>query len=284
MNLRRALLLILALHASCDPHPAGERRGIISLVPSATEILFAIGAGPDVVGVSDYCNYPEDTARLPRYGGFLDPSTERIVASGARAVVLSRRAEKLARACRDAGMEVATVGTDGLADMDAAIEALGALTGRRAEARALRERIHAEIEASAIPSGTDRRVAVVVDRSPDALKRIFVAGPGSLLDDLLEAIGAVNVFADAPSMYPMVSLEGILSRRPDLLIDLRPFARSAPSARASALALWHGSGIVAPDGPVGAVHVLETTDFTVHGPRTGRAAGILASIVHGGGE
>jgi iron complex transport system substrate-binding protein len=281
----RAILLAAVLACGCrQPREEERGHGIISLVPSATEILFALGAGDEVVGVSDYCSHPPEAARLPRYGGFLDPSVERILTSGARAVVVQGEAHDLERACEDAGLEVVKVWTNDLADMDAAIEALGGLVGRPEEARRLREGIHAQIDAAAasVPAGSRPRVVVVVDRAPDDLKRIFVAGPGSLLDDLLAAVGAENAFADADRPYPMVSLETILGREPDAILDLRPLARSRPGSLGRAEALWKASGILAPDGPVAAVHVLETTDFTVHGPRTGQAARSLAAIVHGG--
>jgi iron complex transport system substrate-binding protein len=281
---RLPLIALVILLASCRaPAPEEDRTGIISMVPSATEILFAIGAGDSLVGRSDYCTHPPEAASLPSYGGFLNPSTERIVASGAEAIVLVYTHGKLIEACRSAGMRVVTVKTNNLTDMDEAIATLGDLTGRKSEAEALERRIHAGIEeaAASVPGGSSPRVVVVVDRAPDALKRVFVAGPGSLLDDLLTRTGARNAFSDASRMYPMVSLETILTREPDVIVDLRPLARSERESKSKAEALWKGSSILAPSGPVGAVHVLETTDFTVYGPRIVDAARELARIVHG---
>jgi iron complex transport system substrate-binding protein len=283
--MRSTAIVLVVLLAGCRaPAPAPGTGGIITLVPSAAEILFAIGAGDQVVGVSDYCTHPAEAAALPRYGGFLNPSTERILTSGARAVVAQCDHQDLITTLRDAGLEVVTVCTGNLQDMDQAFEVLGRLSGREQAARTLRDRIHAQIEEAGRSAGDPgAEVVVVVDRAPDDLKRIFVAGRGSLLDDLLEACGARNTFGDTERSYPMVSLETIVSREPDIIIDLRPLERGKPGARKRAEELWAGSGVLAPSGPVEAVHVLETTDFTVYGPRTGKAALALARIL-GGGE
>jgi iron complex transport system substrate-binding protein len=285
---RTALLLSIALHASAcscrPPSPPAERReGIVSLVPAATEILFALGAGDEVVGVSDYCTHPPRATELPRYGGVLDPSIEGVIGSGARAVVVGRSADRLARAAREAGMEVVEVGTGDLSEMDAAIAALGRLVERPERARELRSSIHAQIAAAAraAPPGAGRKVAVVVDRAPDALKRIFVAGGGSLPDQLLDAIGARNVFGETDRPYPMVSLETVVGRAPEVILDLRPLERDPGRGRDHAFELWRSAGILAPQGPVEAVHVLEATDYSVYGPRLGDAARELMTLIHG---
>jgi len=264
--------------------PADRSGGVISLVPSATEILFELGAGDRLIGVSDFCTHPSEALDLPRYGGFLNPSTERIISSGAEAIILVYTAQKLIQACRDTGMQVVTVKTNNLHDMDAAITALGELVDRQAEAATLGSRIHDEIEAVAasVPQGSSPSVVVIVDRAPDDLKRLFVAGPDSLLDDLLTRVGARNAFSDAPRMYPMVSLETILARRPDVIIDLRPLERGGAGSFEKAEGLWNESGILSPQGPIEAVHVLEATDLTVYGPRLGQACRTLARAIHGG--
>lgn len=282
----RAACLMLLLVASCrTPAPAERDGGIISLVPSSTEIIYALGGGDRLVGVSDYCTHPPQARTLPRYGGFLNPSTERILASGAETVVAVYTARKLVRACRDAGMNVVTVKTNNLDDMDDAIASLGELLDRRDEAARLARRIHEEIEAAAaaIPAGSSPSVVVIVDRTPDDLKRLFVAGPDSLLDDLVTRMGGRNAFSDAPRLYPMVTLETIIARGPDVIVDLRPLERSGTGSRQKAEAQWKRSGIIAPDGPVPAVHVLEATDLTVYGPRLGKACSTLVDAIHGGG-
>lgn len=284
MRTQLTALLLVTFTACRPPAPGQDRAGIISMVPSATEILFAIGAGDSLVGRSDYCTHPPEAASVPSYGGFLNPSTERIVTSGAEAIVLVYTHKELIKACRSTGMRVVTVKTNNLSDMDEAITRLGELTHRAAEARALKKTIHIGLDdaAASVPEGSSPRVVVVVDRAPDALKRIFVAGPGSLLDDLLSRINATNAFSDASRMYPMVSLETILIREPDIIVDLRPLARTGEGSRYEAEELWTASGVRSPSGPVRAVAVLEATDFTVYGPRIATAARELALIVHGG--
>jgi iron complex transport system substrate-binding protein len=283
MSGRRLLVaLAIVLAAGCRaPRGAEEKRGgIISMVPAATEILFALDAGERVIGVSDFCRHPAGVEKLPHYGGILNPSIERIVTSGAEAIVLHKTAGKLATACRDSGMRVVQVGTENLADMDEAIAEIGALTGRDEQADEMKRRIHAGIDAlgARTPEGPRPRVVIIVDRAPDDLKRIFVAGPGSLLHELLIKAGGVNVFEDAKRPYPMVSLETIVTREPDVIVDMRPLSRT-PDAGAS-LGLWKASGIIAPDGPVGRIEVVETDEFTVFGPRSVSAATKLFDLIH----
>lgn len=275
---------IILLAAACKP-PEGDgtrgREGIISMVPGATEILFALGAGDRVVGVSDFCSHPPEVRKLPRYGGILNPSTERVVASGAEAIVLHESAHDLASAARQSGMQVVQVGTENLEQMDEAIDALGRLVGDEKRAAELKRTIHDQMReaASAAPQGRTPDVVMVVDRSPDDLKRIFVSGPHSLLNELVQMAGGRNVFEDTDRPYPMVSLETIVTREPDVIIDLRPLERGGEDAR-EAMKLWRGAGILAPQGPVGSVHVAETTEYTVYGPRLGAAVAMLVRMIH----
>jgi ABC-type hemin transport system substrate-binding protein len=137
--------------------------------------------------------------------------------------------------------------------------------------------------AAAAAGHPGKSIAVVVDRSPDALEKLFVAGGGSLPDDLMVATGMRNVFGGHKRLYPMVSLESILVANPQVIVDLRPLARSPAGARDKALRLWRDSGVLAPAGPVEDVLVLEAADFTVVGPRVGAAARLLVESVLGVG-
>ena len=134
---------------SLAPANASAPMRIVSLAPSVTETLFALGAGPEVVGVSQYCDYPPQVRDLPRVGSFLTPNLEAIIALRPTLIVgleLSSDVRQI-RALNSMGYPVLLVSDDSLDQIEASIEKVGARIDRDAEARRLVARIRAQIAA-----------------------------------------------------------------------------------------------------------------------------------------
>ncbi len=191
---------------------------IVALAPSVTETLFAIGAGNDVVGVSEYCDFPPAAARLPKVGTFLTPNLEAIAALRPTMVIgLGNSADgREVRALDAMGYGVLMVDEDSIAEISDSIARIGAAVGRTASADAVIRKIQSRFEAveTALKGVPNRRVLMVVGHQP-----MVAVGRGTYLDELIGLAHGTNI-ADADSQsWPRLSLEYIIAARPQVILD-----------------------------------------------------------------
>lgn len=219
---------------------ARPARRIVSLAPSSTELLFAVGAGPQVVGRTTWCRYPAAALQVPVVGDGLDPNIEAVAATHPDLVVLYRSPSNGAAITQfdQLGIKSVVLRQDRLGDVARDARLLGALTDHRASGDSI-ARLLDSLSALA-PPGVRARVAIVVWDNPP-----IVIGGGSFLDELGRLAGAENVFHDLPQASATVSLESIASRNPDYLLVVddssasntpsfarRPEWRAVPAVRA----------------------------------------------------
>jgi iron complex transport system substrate-binding protein len=192
-------------------------RRIVSLVPSVTEILFAIGAQDLLVGVTDFCDYPPAARQKQSVGGMLAPSLETIVALKPDLVVATTAGNREETFTQLAALHVAVyvVNPTRVTDVLDLITQLGALTGREPAAAALRASLAARIDAVSARVKTLPRPRVLYVLWPDPL---IVPGRGGLVSELLLLAGGDSVTADAGEPYPRVSLEAAIARAPEVII------------------------------------------------------------------
>ena len=191
---------------------------IVSLAPSSTELLFALGFGDRVVGRTRWCDYPPAVAAVPSVGDGLHPNVEAVAARKPDLVVMYATAanrpavEQLARL----GIPAVNLKMDRLADVAHAARLLGALLGDSARVDSLAGRFEEALDSLArIPRPARRPVAMIAWDNPP-----MVIGAGSFLTELIALAGGENVFADLPQPSPTVSVETIAGRNPDLLLLL----------------------------------------------------------------
>jgi len=227
--LRAALATPAWFALGCD-HSArkgrlGARR-LVSLSPAITETLFEIGAGPDLVGVSDYCDFPEAAKHLPRTGTALTPGYEAIV-----------RLEPTLILCEDAAStprrELSALGVTkfvrwlSLEDIVASTRLLGALTGHAEAADALAKKLWDGLAVAENPSGP--RVLAVLGEGSGKLSEIYFIKKNSIHGAALRAAGARNAFAEDVAGVPRLSIEELLHLDPDAIIVLLAPTSNAPS-------------------------------------------------------
>ena len=255
--------------------PAGAPpRRIVSLTPALTEVLFALGAGDRVVGVTEYCTYPPEAATRPKIGGYVNPSVEAVLALKPDLVVVSPGPgnRDAALAIERAGVRVSVVPAETLDDSFAAIDAVARACGVEAAGRDLVGRMHGRIDAVAARVGPLPKVPAlfVVQFDP-----IIAAGKGTLPSQLLELAGGINV-VDAPR-YPRLGIESVAAAKPELILQSRmDVAGSDGRAEAAAWKRWPWIPAVAS----GRVVVLPDDLALRPGPRIADAVEELAGIVH----
>jgi len=188
---------------------------IVSLAPSFTETLYAIGAGPQMVGVDTYSTRPAAARALPHIGSMNAINSEIILGLHPNLVVgMTSSSPQLAQFA-GFGITTRALPIDTLADCYAMIAELGRLTGHTGEARRLATHIRTHLDAVARATARLRepRALVLIDTQP-----IFVAGAGSYLDALLRDAHIVNVAGTVHATFPQISAETVEAADPDVII------------------------------------------------------------------
>jgi len=207
----------------------------VSLAPNVTELLFAIGAGDQLVGIDHYSDQPAGRVeQLPNVGSDYEPSLEKIVGLAPDLVFLSRSANRreTADALARLGVPAFITETPALADMPRTIRDLGQLTGHAAEAEAQLGRLQAGLAAvrARVANRPRPRVLVVVWPEP-----LYVAGRETFTHDLLDVAGGQNVAAGVRG-YTTFPLERVLAAAPDIII--LPTHTAAGTGDPAAVAYW----------------------------------------------
>lgn len=213
---------VLQAESSPGTRPAAPER-ILSITPTGTEILYALGLGDRVVGVTKYCTWPPEALSKPRIVDMMHVNMEWVVGMRPDLVVISDMNETLKPSLESLGYPVVVVRGSDFGQICESIPAVGRACGVYERAvelvRQLKARVH-ELS-SGVRSKKAPRVLVVVGRDPGdpSLKKLYVAGPKSFYNDLLKESRAVNAFSkDVP--YAQLSREGLLRIDPDVLLEL----------------------------------------------------------------
>lgn len=208
----RRLVALAASLALVAAAPAPAHR-IVSMIPSLTEDLFAIGAGPLVVGVSAFTDYPPEATRLPHVASFSSVDTERIVKLHPDLVVGIPSQQNLSVDVAKTGIRTELLRDDSFDDIFADLERLGTLSGRRAQADVLVRSLRAQAAALARPNSHGPTCFVVLGVGP-----IFTVGNTSYIARLIELAGGRNAANDVHDAYARYSAEALVAKQPDILI------------------------------------------------------------------
>lgn len=263
----------------------GERPArIISMAPSITEVLFAVGAGDQVAGVTRYCDYPSEAATRPQVGGYLDPSYEAILAlQPDLIVILSEQESTAGKMFRELGLPVLTVEHRGLAGILASIGEIGGAAGRSAKAGRLLAGLQARMDSlrNRLAGRPRPQTLVVLGRNltQGDLANTYIAGNDGFYNDLVELAGGSNCYQGRTIAFPAVSAEGLLQLAPEVIIEVIPnLGRTGLDVSRFERSWRDIPGLDAVDK--GNVHVF-VTDYAVRpGPRFILLAEDMARAIH----
>ena len=255
--------------AAAPAAPAAPR--VVSLSPSATEVVAALGATAMLVGVDDYSAFPAEVTRLPRVGSYLAPNLEVIVALKPTLVIVDDVHGQTAGALNDAGIATAACAIHALPDVKAALRTVGARIGKAADAERVVGAIDAALDRAAAERPAKRpRVLAVIDREPGGLGNLVTAGPGSWVDELLAVVGGDNVLSAAGNRYPKISAEEVLRTQPEVILDLSYSARQG-------IAAW--DQLAVPAVAAHRVRALSDAYLIAPSPRVAEALAALARAI-----
>lgn len=284
---RWALVACVWTLPACRPaEPARETitndyQRVVTMSPSTAEIVFALGAGDRLVGVSRFCTYPPEAQQLPTIGGQRDPELERIVDLHPDLLILRGHNDVVEQLCREHAIQVYHDPTNTLDDLFVTIGELGRMLKRQSQAKELIDSMRRSLDdvRERARKHDPVRVLFVVSRSPDRLANVFVVGGASYLASLIEIAGGVGVFNDSEMDYLEVSPEAILSTRPEVIIDAMPGQNLDAAQRATLIAHWEKLGDIP---AVRNRRVIIVTDnyVTIPSPRIAILAEDLADWLH----
>jgi iron complex transport system substrate-binding protein len=213
-------LFLFTFHYSlCTVAFAAEPpKRIISLAPNITEILFALGLGERIVGVTSFCDYPEEAKKKPRVGGMSNPSLEAVVTLKPDIVVMTTdgNPKEFEARLRSMGIRTYVFTSRRLSELPRGVRALGAVLGVKTKAEELAAHFETSLDKFKIKhthaAHIRKKVLFIVWPEP-----LIVAGPGTVIDDAINAVGAENIAAGARAEYPKYSIEEVIRKSPDLI-------------------------------------------------------------------
>ena len=255
-------------------------RRIVSLIPAVTEMLFAMGAGDRVVGVSSFDRFPPEIEKVPRVGALLDPNLEKILSLKADLVAVYHSQEDFRRQLERAGVPTFVYTHAGLADVTTTIRDLGGRIGYGDRGGELAGRIEKQLgDIRTRVAGRPRpRTLIVFGRDSYALRGIYASGGQGFIHDMVSLAGGDNVFADVKREAVQATTELILTRRPDVIIELRADTLT-PLQEEKELAVWSQLGSV-PAVRDRRVHLIADVRTVIPGPRVADGVEAIAARLH----
>ena len=254
---------------------------IVSLVPAVSEMIFAIGDGGRLVGVSSYDGFPPEVNRIPRVGALIDPDIERIITLRPDLVIVYATQKELIQRLDRAKIPYYLYQHKALLDIITTVRAVGARIGSADRATALAslmERSLAEIR-SATARLPRPATLLVFGRDPGSLRNVYASGGYGFLHDMLEIAGGTNVFGDIKTQSVQASTEMLITRRPDVIIELHYGDSVKTLDIAKEAQAWN---VLASMPAVKNHRVLSLIgdEFVVPGPRVVEATRKLAHALH----
>jgi len=191
---------------------------IVSHVPGITEILFALGLEERIVGVSDFCDYPEAARAKPGVGGFFSPSIESIVGQNPDLVLTSGDVEQLMTQLDSLGINYFVLDPEDVGGIITNIELVGRVTGTETEAEEVTRGLRTRMEQVVTRAQNAPRVKVFYTFATTNLNSPWTAGPGSFVDSLITMAGGENIGATAIAPWVQFSLEKVVGSDPEVII------------------------------------------------------------------
>jgi len=256
-NSMKRLFIIIVICGLSSPvfakELASSPRRIVSLAPSTTEILFALGLGDRIAGVTSFCDYPEEARKKPKIGGMSNPSLEAVITMKPDLVVMTTDGNPKEFEARLRSLKIRTYVFTArrLAELPQGIRDMGVIVGAPEKSDSLAQEIQDGIDRykkrnaarRTGRSATRKKVLFIIWPEP-----LIVAGPGTVMDDAIGLLGYENIAVSAKTSYPKYSIEEVIRQAPDVIfvgkasgMDIRDVSRKILSRLASVPAVVNGS-------------------------------------------
>ncbi len=238
---------------------------VVSLSPHFTQVVFDIGAGDRLVGVTDFCRYPPEARLKPKVGGFLNPSVETIVRLKPDLVLALPFFGPVLSILRRQGLNVMVRDNSKISDLLTAYDDIGKALGMEKEAQQAKRRFEKRLQALKPPPGPQPTALFLAGTETGTLSQMVAAGGGSYLNEILERTGYRNILADSSQPFLPFSREELLRLDPDVIFQTVTPDENGPGAVRAYEKLWKKWGSLrAVRG--GRIYFLTKNEWTVPGP------------------
>jgi len=266
---RLILLLLFALSLF-----AQER--IVTLSPSLSEIVFGLGHGEELVGVSSYAAWPEAVKRIEKIGGYFDPNLEKILALRPTLVIGQEHHAALLAKLRALGLHTLEVRLNRIEQIEQSIRTIGGAI-HAANADALAEAIEtARTEAPKLKR--PRSVLIVFGLTYDLRDRIFVAGHNLYFEQIIESCGATNAYTADDAGQPVLSYEGLIALNPDVIILLHSDQTDAPADPEQLRQSWYSLPVKAAEN--GRIYIADAGLVAIPSQRVALSIKTLCEVIN----
>jgi iron complex transport system substrate-binding protein len=263
--------------------PFWQCRRIVSMAPSITETLYALGLGDRIVGVTRDCKYPPEAQDKVQIGGYYDPNFEAILALKPDLVIMLEEHEQSLLGFEKLKLETLVVSHQTIDGVIESFRTIGRVCGKGPEGRRMAHQFDNRIrriqeKTRSLPRP---RVLMALDRTFGCghLADVYVVGSDAYFDRIIELAGGQNVYTERGVRYPVVSPEGMLWLNPDVIVDLVPKSVLKQTDRETIIADWNELGDVAAVKNH-RVLVFDQDYAVVPGPRILRLVEDLARALH----
>jgi iron complex transport system substrate-binding protein len=265
-------LIILAWHNISAAEGPGPQR-VVSLAPSVTETLFALGFGDRVVGVTTYCDYPPEARRLPKIGGFTNPSVEAIVATRPDLVIGVNDSSHPVKTkeLEGLGIKIALISVTSLDEILNSFKSVARMLGRQEAGDKLAQEINRQFEQ------VKKRVAPVPRRSTllaVGLRPLVAVGGKNFIDELITLAGGDNIAGNAAQPWLNLPDEYVIAKAPQVIIQAGMGSERGTSAK-----YWSDLKSI-PAVKEGRVYSYPSDKILRPGPRVGEGLEEIARLVH----
>jgi len=278
------LFLVTSLTVCCAEAEQKSYQRIVSMLPSITEILFALDVGDQVVGVTRYCDYPPEARKKAKVGGILDTNYEVLFHMNPDLVLVGATNSDQKQRVEDMGIEVVELETKSIEGVLDSIRILGAMLNRQKQAASIAAMIEEKIKE--IQSKTKDlpkpRVLITFLRSfgEGIIRDVYVAGNDTYFNDVMEVVGSVNAY-EGPDFItsPVVSAEGIFRMNPDVIIELLTTLKDTKYSKEDVLRDWNMlSGLKAYQSKK--IHIFSEKYLGIPGPRLVQTLETVVRVIH----
>jgi iron complex transport system substrate-binding protein len=277
---RRGFALWLVAAAAFGAPP----QRIVSTAPSITELLYALGLGDRVVGVTRFCRYPPEAQLKPKIGDYINPNIEAIAALKPDLVVIQTNPVRLADRLNTLHLRSLEISQETIGYIYRSTRIVGDATGTAPRATELINSLRAKLEAIRTRTARVKPVTAmfIVGRSPNRLDGIIVVGRASYLNQVIQLAGGENVFREAVAAYPQVSLEEVIARNPDVIIDMGDMSDTVnvtDQHKREVVSLWSRLQVLSAVKH-NRVFPVAADFYVVPGPRVVDAAQAMVKMLH----
>lgn len=227
-----SILIVLAVNLYSQ-----ER--IVTLTPSINEIVYALGVGKDVVANTRYCDFPVESQKVKKVGGYASISLEKILLANPSVVIAQNYDEKLLSNLKNLNIKTLTFKTDSIKDINNTIFTLGNYFNKQQKAKELISNINNSLT-SLKSIVKNKKILIVISPKKTLSNQIYVSGNYLYFEDIIKASGNVNAFQSTSKAQPVVNTEKIIKMNPDIIVLLAPFFEGKTKELEKVKKLWLG--------------------------------------------